>query len=299
MSDASSSPASPSSSLSFSAGWPAPAKLNRFLHIVGRRADGYHLLQTVFQFIDRADTLAFALRDDGCIERETDLPGVPAEADLVVRAARLLQAETGTRRGVGIRVDKQLPMGGGLGGGSSDAATVLVALNELWGCGLDDDALAALGLTLGADVPVFVRGRAAWAEGIGEQLTPVEPDEPWFLVLKPAVHVATAAIFKAPELTRDSPLIRMRDFLAGAGRNDCEAVVHARHPEVAAATAWLSQHTVARLTGTGACVFGAFADEAAARRALADRPAGLEVFVARGRNRSPLLDRLARARAGD
>ena len=299
MSDAGFPSSSPFSSRSFSAGWPAPAKLNRFLHIVGRRADGYHLLQTVFQFIDRADTLAFALRDDGRIERETDLPGVPAEADLVVRAARRLQAETGTRSGVSIRIDKQLPMGGGLGGGSSDAATVLVALNHLWGCGLDDDALAALGLTLGADVPVFVRGRAAWAEGIGERLTPVEPDEPWFLVLVPAVHVATAAIFKAPELTRDSPLITMRAFLGGAGHNDCEAVVHARHPEVAAATAWLSQHTTARLTGTGACVFGAFADEAAARAVMAGRPAGLEAFVARGRNRSPLLDRLARARAGD
>lgn len=283
----------------YSSGWPAPAKLNRFLHIVGRRADGYHLLQTVFQFIDRADTLDFALRDDGRIERASDLPGVAAEHDLAVRAARSLQAASGTRAGATIRIDKRLPMGGGLGGGSSDAATVLVALNELWGCGLDADALAALGLALGADVPVFVRGHAAWAEGVGERLTPVEPDEPWFVVLKPPVQVATAAIFKAPELTRDSALIKMRDFLAGAGRNDCESVVYRRHPEVAAAALWLGQYTEARLTGTGACVFGAFADESAARAALVGLPAGLEGFVARGLNRSPLLARLARARGGD
>lgn len=278
--------------------WPAPAKLNRFLHIVGRRADGYHLLQTVFQFLDRADTLDFELRADGRIVRTADLPGVPAGADLVVRAAQALQTASGTRLGATIGLDKRLPMGGGLGGGSSDAATVLVALNHLWGCGLDVDALAALGLALGADVPVFVRGHAAWAEGIGERLTPVEPDEPWFLVLVPPVHVATAAIFKAPELTRDSPLITMRAFLAGAGGNDCEAVVYHRHPEVAAAAQWLAQYTDARLTGTGACVFGAFADAALARSALAQRPAGLDGFVARGLNRSPLADRLARAQAG-
>ena len=281
-----------------SAGWPAPAKINLFLHVTGRRADGYHLLQTVFQFLDCGDTLDFERRTDGRIVRAVELPGVPAGADLTVRAARALRTASGTRFGATIRLDKRLPMGGGLGGGSSDAATVLVALNHLWDCGLDADALAALGLTLGADVPVFVRAHAAWAEGVGERLTPVAPDEPWFLVLVPPVHVATAAIFKDPELTRDSALITMRDFLAGAGGNDCAAVVYRRHPEVAAAAQWLARYADARLTGTGACVFGAFADAAAAQAVLAQRPAGLEGFVARGLNRSPLADRLARAHAG-
>lgn len=275
--------------------WPAPAKLNRFLHIVGRRADGYHRLQTLFQFIDRCDSLAFAVGDDGRIELETPLPGVAPQADLTVRAARALREASGVTAGVHIRVVKRLPLGGGLGGGSSDAATTLVALNQLWGCGLDVDALAGLGLGLGADVPVFVRGCAAWAEGVGEVLTPVEVDEPWFVVLVPGTAVATRSVFEDPELTRDSPLITIRDFLAGACRNDCEAVVYRRFPAVAEAARWLGNYAPTRLTGTGACVFAAFESRDDARRVCAALPPGWEGFVARGRNRSPLLRRLAAA----
>lgn len=275
--------------------WPAPAKLNRFLHIVGRREDGYHLLQTLFQFVEYGDWLHFELRDDGRVVRASELPGVAVDDDLVVRAARLLQEQVPcSSPGVTIRVDKHLPMGGGIGGGSSDAATTLVALNHLWHCGLDEDALAMLGLRLGADVPVFVRGRAAWAEGVGERLTPVDIDELWFLVVAPACAVPTVAVFKDPELTRDSAPIRMRDFLAGGGRNDCAAVVYRRFPEVAVAAEWLAQFTQPHLSGTGACVFGGFPSSAAANVVLASLPAGWRAFVARGLNRSPLLERLIR-----
>lgn len=272
--------------------WPAPAKLNLFLHITGRRPDGFHLLQTVFQFLDYGDELHFSVRDDGAVRRLSDLPGVAAEADLVVRAARLLQAETGCRRGADIRVDKRLPMGGGLGGGSSDAATALVALNALWQLDLPEDRLAGLGLSLGADVPVFVRGRAAWAEGVGERLEAVELPEPWYLVLVPPVSVSTAAVFGAPELTRDCPPITIRDFLTGLGGNVCEPVVRARFPAVAAALDWLGHFAPARMTGTGSCVFAAFGSERAAHQVLAKVPAGWQGFVARGCNRSPLLERL-------
>lgn len=272
--------------------WPAPAKLNLFLHVTGRRADGFHLLQTVFQFLDYGDVLHFALRGDGVVRRMNDLPGVAAESDLVVRAARLLQAATGCARGVDITVEKVLPMGGGLGGGSSDAATTLVALNALWRLGLDEERLAALGLSLGADVPVFVRGRAAWAEGVGERLEPVDLPEPWYLVLVPPVGVATAAVFGAPELTRDCPPITIRDFLAGRGGNVCEPVVRGRFPAVAEALDWLGRFAPARMTGTGCCVFAAFADEDQARAVAAQLPAGWRGFVARGCNRSPLLERL-------
>ncbi|MHA1568949.1 MAG: 4-(cytidine 5'-diphospho)-2-C-methyl-D-erythritol kinase [Alphaproteobacteria bacterium] len=269
--------------------WPAPAKLNLFLHVTGQRGDGYHLLQTVFQFLDFGDRLTFILRQDGAIRRRTELPGVPAEADLTVRAARLLQAECGVSQGVDIRVEKNLPQGGGLGGGSSDAATTLVALNELWGCGLDNDALAALGLQLGADVPVFIRGRAAWAEGVGEELTPLDLAEPWFVVLVPPVTVSTAAVFSAPQLRRDCPPITIRDFLAsGAGENVCESVVRGQYPAVAAALDDLAQFAPARLTGTGACVFAAVPGEAEARRALAELSGRWDGFVARGLNVSPL-----------
>lgn len=273
--------------------WPAPAKLNLFLHVTGRRADGFHLLQTVFQFLDYGDALCFTVRDDGVVRRINELPGVAADADLAVRAARLLQAETGCALGVDMAVEKVLPMGGGLGGGSSDAATTLVALNALWRLGLDEERLAALGLSLGADVPVFVRGRAAWAEGVGERLEPVDLPEPWYLVLVPPVGVATAAVFGAPELTRDCPPITIRDFLAGRGGNVCEPVVRARFPAVAEALDWLDRFAPARMTGTGCCVFAAFADEEGAREVVARLPAGWRGFVARGRNRSPLLERLA------
>ncbi len=276
------------------AAWPAPAKLNLMLRIVGRRPDGYHLLQTVFQFLDRSDWLWFDVRDDGLIERTGAVPGVPAEADLTVRAARLLQQTAGIRQGATIRIAKQLPMGGGLGGGSSDAATTLVALNHLWRAGLTLVKLAELGLTLGADVPVFVHGRAAWAEGVGERLTPVDLAEPWFVVLVPACPVATGAVFKDPDLTRNSPPITITDFMAGTGGNDCETVVYRRYPEVAAAADWLAQFGQARLTGTGACVFAAFPDGSSAERVLVRLPGNWTGFVARGRNRSPLHEHLAR-----
>lgn len=267
------------------------------LRVIGRRPDGYHLLQTVFQFLDRADWLWFEPRADGRIDREGDVPGVAADADLTVRAARLLQQTTGVRQGATIRVVKRLPLGGGVGGGSSDAATALIALNHLWGVGLTEPQLAELGLSLGADVPVFVRGRAAWAEGVGERLTPVALDEPWFVVLTPACGVPTRAVFEAPDLTRNSVPITISDFMAGAGGNDCEPVVYRRYPAVAAAARWLSAFAPARLTGTGACVFAAFPDAASAEEVLARRPASWSGFVARGCNRSPLHRVLARRQA--
>ncbi len=268
--------------------WPAPAKLNLFLHITGRRDDGYHALQTVFQFLDHADQLYFDLRTDTAIRRFGGPPGVPVEADLCVRAARLLQEATGIRTGVDIYNEKRLPAGAGLGGGSSDAATTLWALNRLWAAGLEPARLAELGLRLGADVPVFLFGRAAWAEGVGEVLTPIDPPQPWYLVVNPAVSVSTAAVFSDPELTRDSPRMTIRDFLSGGGHNDCEAVVRRRHPGVAAALDWLNRFSPARMTGTGACVFAAFATQAEALAVESQLPAGLTGFVARGMNRSPL-----------
>jgi 4-diphosphocytidyl-2-C-methyl-D-erythritol kinase len=276
--------------------WPAPAKINRFLHITGRRANGYHELQTVFQFLDHGDRLWFEPVPDNGIELVGGLPGVAAEDDLVVRAARALLQKTGRQAGIRIRLDKRLPAGGGLGGGSSDAATTLVALNQLWQLGLGEDELAELGLQLGADVPVFVRGRAAWAEGVGERLTPLEQlDTPWFLVLDPAVSVSTAEIFSDPQLTRNTRPLKIPAFLSGAGANDLQAVVVRHYPEVANALKWLSKHRPARMTGSGACVFAAFPDEPSARAALQQLPAPWTGFVARGCNRSPLLERLARA----
>jgi 4-diphosphocytidyl-2-C-methyl-D-erythritol kinase len=274
--------------------WPAPAKLNRFLRIVGRREDGYHLLQTVFQFIDRCDYLSFDLRGDGRIERAGEVPGVPPDADLTVRAARLLQQTCDAASGVTITIDKRLPLGGGLGGGSSDAATTLVALNHYWRLQLPPAHLAELGLRLGADVPVFVHGRAAWGEGVGERLSPIELDEPWFVVIVPPCTVSTGAVFGDPQLTRNSQPITIQDFLAGKSGNDCTEVVYRRHPPVAAAAAWLAQHGPARLTGTGACVFAAFADHARAETVAAAIPPPCTGFVAQGCNRSPLLERLSR-----
>lgn len=273
--------------------WPAPAKLNLFLHITGRRVDGLHDLQTVFQFLDRADQLTFALRDDGVIHRSCDLPGVPVERDLVVRAARALQKQTGCTLGADIQVEKVLPMGGGLGGGSSNAATVLVALNTLWQTGLSIEALAALGLSLGADVPVFVRGQAAWAEGVGERLEPVDLPEPWFVVLDPQVNVSTSEVFSNPDLTRDCQPMTIRHFLSGQGSNVCEAVVRSSFPAVAVALDWLAGYGDARMTGTGACVFAAFENEARAEEVFSARPDGWRGFVARGMNRSLLVEKLA------
>jgi len=268
---------------------PAPAKLNLFLHITGRRPDGYHLLQTVFQFLDVADTLHFSLRDDSLITLTPALAGVAADDNLVVKAARLLQAETGCTLGANIMLEKRLPMGGGLGGGSSDAATTLLGLNRLWQLGLETRQLAALGLQLGADVPVFVQGHAAWAEGVGEDLIAVEIAQPWYLVLTPNAHVSTAEVFNHADLTRHTPAITLAAFLGGGLTlslgNDCENVVRRLSSEVNAALVWLAQHGRARMTGTGACCFIACADQASANALLAQSP--IPGFVARGMNRSP------------
>lgn len=270
--------------------WPAPAKLNLMLHILGRRADGYHTLQTAFQFLDYADGLRFLPAADGRITRPAGLAGLPEEQDLVVRAAGLLQAETGCGQGAEIHVSKRIPEGGGLGGGSSDAATTLVALNHYWGTGIDHQRLQEIGATLGADVPVFVAGRAAWAEGIGQQLTPLDLPEPWYLVIAPDCRVRTADVFQDPGLTRNSAPITISRFLAQGGGNDCTAVVRRRYPQVARALDWLAQFGDARLTGTGACVFAAFEGEREAREAGAKAPSEWLAFVAKGRNRSPLVD---------
>ena len=270
--------------------WPAPAKLNLMLRIVGRRSDGYHLLQTVFQFIDLCDSLFFSVRQDGVVRRVSLLPGVASADDLVVRAARLLQRDTACSLGVDIHVDKRIPLGGGLGGGSSDAATTLVALNHLWRCGLDRARLMTLGLKLGADVPIFVHGRAAWAEGVGEALSDIEPATPVYLLLAPAVHVDTGIVFQDPELTRNSRRITIRDFLAGEQSNDFLPVVTKRYPAVRQAFDWLSEKAEARMTGSGSCVFAPCASRAEAQALLRQRPPEVAGFVVRGMNRSPLLD---------
>lgn len=260
------------------------------LRVLGRRVDGYHRLQTVFQFIDRQDRLFFAPRDDGHIRRTSNLAGVPEESDLVVRAAHLLRERAGGSLGVDIRVEKRLPVGGGLGGGSSDAATTLVALNRIWALGLTEPELMELGSILGADVPIFIYGRAAWGEGIGEVLTPIDLPEPWYLVLVPRCGVATGAVFSDAELTRDSAPIRIASFLDGDDRNDCLAVVRQRYPEVTVALDWLATVGRPRLTGTGACVFCPFATAAQAHTARSLVPPRFPAFVARGMNRSPLLE---------
>ena len=274
---------------------PSPAKLNLFLHITGRREDGYHELQTLFQFLDYGDTLTFQLRDDGAINLQPDIVGVPRDQNLIVRAAERLQKASGTPLGVDITLDKQLPMGGGLGGGSSNAATTLVGLNHLWQTGLSEDRLAELGLALGADVPVFVRGRAALGEGVGEKLTPVSPPADWFVVLKPDVEISTREIFSNPGLTRNTPRITIAPAFEGDAsgyRNDCEDVVKQLYPEVKNSLDWLSTFGPARLTGTGACIFGRFPTEAEARNVWAERPTGINGFVARGVNTSPLHKKL-------
>ncbi len=275
---------------------PAPAKLNLMLHITGRRADGYHELQTLFQFLDYGDELLLRPREDGQIRLLTELPGVDHDSNLIVRAARLLQRESGCALGADIQLTKRLPMGGGIGGGSSDAATTLVGLDHLWNTRLGEDRLAELGLNLGADVPVFVRGRAAFAEGVGERLQPVDLPESWFLVIAPQVSVSTAEIFADPELTRNTPAITVRSLLAGGGHNDCQPVVEKRYPEVRNALSLLNKFVQARMTGTGACVFGSFPNEGEADKVRRQLPATLPSFVARGRNVSMLhrsLERMA------
>lgn len=267
---------------------PAPAKLNLFLHILGRRDDGYHRLQTVFQLLDFGDELHMRVRSDGHLRLTPQLPGVPAQQNLIWRAAEALRAASGCQLGADIHLTKRLPMGGGLGGGSSNAATALVGLNHLWRTGLNTATLVEIGRSLGADVPVFIGGDSAWAEGIGDLLTPVELPERWFVVLIPDCHVSTANIFQHRELTRDTLPITIRAFLGGGGNNDCQPVVEKLHPQVLAARRWLQQYGPSRMTGTGACVFASFDTQAEAESILAQRPDNLGGFVGRGVNRSPL-----------
>lgn len=265
----------------------APAKLNLFLHVTGRQSDGYHTLETLFQLVDLYDEVRVAVREDGRIVRDPPpsdplLGGLPDEADLTVRAARLLQSACGTRLGAGIHVTKRIPAGGGLGGGSSDAAAVLMALNELWDLGWPRERLAGLGAQLGADVPVFVHGRNAFATGRGDVLQPVSLPARWFLILHPGISVSTAEVFNDPQLTRDTPALRIPGVPPGGGHNDCEPVVRRRYPEVAAALDWLGARVPARLTGTGACVFAAFDTAGQASAAAAGLPSGWQAFVAQG-----------------
>lgn len=274
---------------------PAPAKLNRMLHITRRREDGYHELQTLFQLVDIGDTIGFTPRDDNRILLNEGIDDIAHDDNLVVRAARLLQTTTENPRGVSLSIEKRLPMGGGLGGGSSNAATVLLGLNRLWQLNASIDQLAALGLQLGADVPVFVKGHSAWAEGVGEKLTIVTLDTPWFVIIHPGVSVSTAAVFQDPELTRNTPPITMARALQGGAstwRNDCEAVVKKRYPPISAALDWLNCFAPSQLTGTGACVFAAFETYEAAKQIARDASQHWPTWVAKGLNRSPLHDAL-------
>jgi len=273
--------------------WPAPAKLNLFLHIVGRRADGYHLLQTIFQLLDWGDVVHLRSREDGQIARADAIAGIAEHQDLGVRAALALKAHTGSRLGVDIRIDKDVPIGGGLGGGSSDAASVLVGLNEVWGTRCPAEELAELGLSLGADVPVFVHGRSAWGEGIGERLTPLRLPRTHFVIVDPHVSIATATLFQAPELTRNSSPTTISDYLEdfGAGTTNVFApVARARYPQLAAALDWLGRFGNARLSGSGSAVFAAVDSEARAREIVRDCPPEFSARVACGVDRSPLLD---------
>ncbi len=272
--------------------WPSPAKLNLFLHITGRYSNGYHQLQSLFQLLDVGDQLAFEVTETPAIQLVTPMAGISEQDNLIYRAARLLQQHTSVAQGVAIHIDKQLPMGGGIGGGSSNAATTLVALNHLWHCGLDEQSLADLGLQLGADVPVFVRGHTAFAEGVGEKITPVKVAGDWYLVVNPGIHVSTPAVFGEPDLPRDTAPIAWQDYTFEKTRNDCQQIVGKRHPEVAKLLQWLVHYAPSRMTGTGACVFATFSNEAAARTVQAKLPAHWTGFVARGVAQSPLKQQL-------
>jgi len=269
---------------------PAPAKLNLFLQVTGRRPDGYHTLQTLFTFVDYGDTLDFVRTEDGEIRQQYPLSGIAAQEDLCIRAAQLLQQESKTGYGAVIGIRKKIPLGGGLGGGSSDAATTLLVLNRLWGLGWARERLAALGLQLGADVPVFIGGHAAFAEGIGERLTPVTVPEPWYLIAHPGIAVSTREIFEAPDLTRDSIPVKMCDFSVGFGRNDLQSVVMRRYPQIARLLEWLDHFGEARMTGSGACCFVPFEDASRAESALLQMPSEYKGFIARGMNQHPLRD---------
>ena len=268
--------------------WPSPAKLNLFLYITGQRPNGYHDLQTLFQFVDYGDSLSFTLRDDSAIVLTTPTDGVADDENLVIRAARLLQSHAGVSLGAEISLQKRIPMGGGLGGGSSNAATVLIALNTLWNCGYSDTELAQLGIRLGADVPVFVTGHAAFAEGVGEILHPVEPPEKWFLIAHPGVSIPTPVIFGDPELTRNTPKRTVNVLVDTPYANDCEPIARKRFYEVEQLLSWLLEYAPSRLTGTGACVFAEFDTESAARHVLDKAPSWMRGFVAKGVNISPL-----------
>ena len=280
--------------------WPAPAKLNLFLRITGRRPDGYHALQTVFRLLDWGDTVFVRPRADGVVARVGEgAAGVSEHEDLLVRAAKVLQKEANIRQGADIGIEKGVPMGGGFGGGSSDAATVLVALNLLWGVGWSDDALAALGLRLGADVPVFVRGHDAWAEGVGELLSPITLPPAWYLLASPGVHAATAALFQAPDLTRNAAPATIADFLSGTVLDNAfEPLLRRREPAVQVMFDVLAQVGTPRLTGSGSGCFVEFATRESAEAALAALPAGIHAWLARGTGRSPLLDAVERFHTG-
>jgi len=268
----------------------APAKLNLFLHVIGRRADGYHLLQTAFRMLDWGDTLDFSLRTDGIICRSTDVEGVPPEQDLIVRAARMLREATGCKLGVDIAVHKVLPMGGGLGGGSSDAATTLLALNQLWNTGLSRQALQGLGLALGADVPFFIYGQDAFAEGVGEHFQTLALEPAHYVVVFPGVHISTVEIFSSKELTRDTDPTKIADFAACSTRNDLQPVACSRYPEVKQAIEWLEQFAPARMTGSGACVFAEVASEDEAKRIVSECPASWKAWQAKSLAKHPLYD---------
>ena len=276
--------------------WPSPAKLNLFLHILGRYDNGYHKLQSLFQMLDYGDKLAFDINHTGTIAMSTPLKGVKDEDNLIIRAAKLLAAQTKTKLGAHISLEKYLPMGGGIGGGSSNAATTLVALNALWGTRLSVHQLADIGLQLGADVPIFVRGETAFAEGVGEQITPAPQPEQWFLVANPNVHISTGEIFTAQELTRNTPSMDWADYKFEETRNDCQQLVVNRYPEVAKLLQWLVHYAPSRMTGTGACVFATFSDYTLAEQVRAQMPEAWQSFVAKGVNRSPLLDKLEQQR---
>ncbi|HEY7773140.1 MAG TPA: 4-(cytidine 5'-diphospho)-2-C-methyl-D-erythritol kinase [Marinagarivorans sp.] len=273
---------------------PSPAKLNLFLHINGRRADGYHQLQTVFQLLDYGDQLTFSSRTDNALNLTPEIHGVAHSDNLIIRAAELLRSASGCRAGADITLAKKLPMGGGIGGGSSNAATALLALNHLWQTGFSLEQLAQLGIQLGADVPVFVRGFSAWAEGVGEIISPIELPSRWYLVVRPNVHISTAEVFSQKNLTRDTHIIKVAAFLEGGGKNDCQDIVLQRYPQVKEAVDWLNFFSPAQLTGTGSCIFAAFDSEAEAKSVFASRPEHLEGFVAKGVNRSPLHTALSR-----
>ena len=268
--------------------WPSPAKVNLFLHITGRRDDGYHEIQTAFQFLDYSDSLEFQVQQSCAIELLTPIKGVKNESNLIIRAAKCLQSHTDSKQGAKISIKKRLPIGGGLGGGSSNAATTLIALNHLWQTKLTTTKLAQLGLTLGADVPVFIYGFAAWAEGVGEELTPILPAEPWYVVIVPDCQVSTAEVFSSQELTRDCEPITISRFLSGEGKNVCEGVVLKNYSAISEAVNWLNRYGKSRMSGTGACVFADFDSQIQAQQVLDDLPSHWQGFIAKGCNQSPL-----------